>query len=476
MKTTTFLKSLTLAAAAFFFGACQQYYIETQPDVAIKMDTDVRESYTISGTNPQPATFSIASTTPWEITGYEAAEWLSVKPASSALSSLSSDVTLTAVPNDTYEDRSVVLTLKGEGIDKVWTVTVTQLMKSKLYVQPVTEVFDGGECSKTFTIETNLAWEVRSADSWLTFDRTSGNGTGAVETITATASENPDVERTTTVTVTAGNDSKTFDVVQKGGKTLEIIPVESTELDRTGAEVVLEVNASMNWTVASSAEWLTVEKAGTQVIVKAAYNNKFAARTAEVTVTGGDLTATVEFSQDTNFELTDGCEVLADGSVKVNGGVKAKIYCKDELRYHTTRIEFGETNWGSDGEMWYHLSINNCNIYNQHRSKNRMRTDGDCSAGSTYLNTTYSLDADALAAMTSCEYSVYPDADPSQLHFVWTINDEVFVDHKALNAVYYAVDGDGAPIYGDVYFGNYNTTSSDTYYVVTSCTVTPIAE
>ncbi|MBR2608738.1 MAG: hypothetical protein IKC68_03325, partial [Bacteroidales bacterium] len=92
MKTTTFLKSLTLAAAAFFFGACQQYYIETQPEVPIKMDTDVREAYTISGTNPQPATFSIASTTPWEITGYESAEWLSVKPASSALSSLSTDV------------------------------------------------------------------------------------------------------------------------------------------------------------------------------------------------------------------------------------------------------------------------------------------------------------------------------------------------------------------------------------------------
>ena len=71
MKTTSFLKGFAIAAAAVFFGACQQLYIETQPEVEIKMSTDVRESYTFSGSNPQPATFSIGATTPWEITGYE---------------------------------------------------------------------------------------------------------------------------------------------------------------------------------------------------------------------------------------------------------------------------------------------------------------------------------------------------------------------------------------------------------------------
>ena len=473
MKTTTILKSLTLAAAAFFFGACQQYYIETQPEVAIEMTTDAREAYTISGTNPQPATFSIASTTPWEITGYEAVEWLTVKPASSALSTLSTDVTLTAVPNDTYEERSVTLTLKGENIEKVWTIEVKQLCKNKFYVQPITEEFAGSESSLSFTIETNLTWEVRAADAWLTFDKTSGTGTGAIETITATAAENPGVERTTTVTVTAGAEVVTFDVLQKGGKTLEILTTELEMISYAGCELLLDVNASMDWTVKSSAEWLTVEKVGAQVKVTAPANNGFAARTAVVTVEGDGLTAEVEVSQDTPFELTEGCEVLEDGSVKVNGGVKAKIYFKEQLRYHKAYIEFGECNWGSDGEMWYHQSINECNIYNQHRSKNRMRTDGDTSAGSTYLNTTYEQTADDLAAMKNCEYAIYPDADdPTQLHFVWSINGEVFVDHQALNAIHYAP----ADMFGKVYFGNYNTTSADTYYVIKSCVVTPIAE
>ena len=56
MKTTSFIKGLAIAAAAMFFGSCQQLYIETQPEVEIKMTTDARESYTLSGTNPQPAT------------------------------------------------------------------------------------------------------------------------------------------------------------------------------------------------------------------------------------------------------------------------------------------------------------------------------------------------------------------------------------------------------------------------------------
>ena len=109
----------------------------------------------------------------------------------------------------------------------------------------------------------------------------------------------------------------------------------------------------------------------------------------------------------------------------------------------------------------------------QHRSKNRMRTDGDTSAGSTYLNTTYDLDDAKLAAAKSFDYAVYPDAeDPTKLHFEWSIDGEVFVDHVALNAIYYAP----ADKTGELYFGCYNTTSADTYYVVKSCTITPIAE
>lgn len=471
MKTTTFLKSLTLAAAAFFFGACQQYYIETQPEVAIKMDTDVREAYTFSGTDPQPATFSIASTTPWEITGYESAEWLSVKPASSALSSLSTDVTLTAVPNDTYEDRSVTLTLKGEGIEKVWTIEVTQVMKNKFYVQPITDEFDGKtENSLTFTIETNLAWEVRSADAWLTFDKTSGTGTGAIETITATAAENPGTDRTTTVTVTAGADVVTFDVFQKGGKTLEFLPVELEVMNPAGAEILLDVNATIDWNVTSSAEWLTVEKAGSQVKATAAANNGFVARTAVVTIEGDGLTAEIEVIQDTPFEL-ENAEVLEDGSVKLDGAAGARVNVKDGLRYFTAVLNVKEISFGDSGQFWFFSETDG--DFGNWMTVGKFRLRTNCGSVSNYDNTYYDdvMSVEFLNTMKTYEFTVTPDAETEgNGKFIFTVNDTTIESHS------WASPFAGTDTVFEWYFG-FNTSVSDgTYYVIESCTITPIAE
>jgi len=471
MKTTTFLKSLTLAAAAFFFGACQQYYIETQPEVPIKMDTDVREAYTISGTNPQPVTFSIASTTPWEITGYEAAEWLSVKPASSALSSLSTDVTLTAVPNDTYEDRSVTLTLKGEGIDKVWTIEVSQVMKNKFYVQPITEEFDGKtENSLTFTIETNLAWEVRSADAWLTFDKTSGTGTGAIETITATASENPGTERTTTVTVTAGADVVTFDVLQKGGKTLEFVTTELEMISYAGGEALLDVNASMDWTVTSDAEWLAVENAGTQVKATAAANNGFAERKAVVTIEGDGLTAQFELTQDTMFEL-ENAELLEDGSVKLDGANGARVNIKAGLRYFTAALNVKEIKFGEKGQFWFFSETDGDFGNWMTVGKFRLRTNNG--SVSNYDNTYYDDDmsVEFLNTMKTYEFTVTPDAETAgNGKFIFTVNDVTVESHS------WASPFAGTDAAFEWYFGFNSATSDGTYYVIESCTITPIAE
>jgi len=471
MKTTTFLKSLTLAAAAFFFGACQQYYIETQPEVPIKMDTDVREAYTFSGTNPQPATFSIASTTPWEITGYEDAEWLSVKPASSALSSLSTDVTLTAAPNDTYQERSVTLTLKGEGIEDTWTIEVTQVMKNKFYVQPITEEFEGKtENSLTFTIETNLAWEVRSADAWLTFDKTSGTGTGAIETITATAAENPGTERTTTVTVTAGADVVTFDVLQKGGKTLEFVTEELEMISYAGGEALLDVNASMDWTVTSSAEWLAVENAGTQVKATASANNGFAARTAVVTIEGDGLTAQFEITQDTPFEL-ENAEVLEDGSVKLEGANKARVNIKGGLRYFKAVLNVKEISFGEKGQFWFFSETDGDFGNWMTVGKFRLRTNNG--SVSNYDNTYYDDDmsVEFLNTMKTYEFTVTPDAETAgNGKFIFTVNDVTIESHS------WASPFAGTDAAFEWYIGFNSSTSDGTYYVIESCTITPIAE
>lgn len=471
MKTTSFLKGFAIAATALFFGACQQLYIETQPEVEIKMSTDVRESYTFSGSNPQPATFSIGSTTPWEITGYEAADWLSVKPASSSLSSLSADVTLTVEPNETYEARTATLTLKGEGIDKVWTINITQGMKSKFYVQPITEEFEGtSENSLSFTIETNLAWEVRAADSWLTFDKTSGEGTGAVETITATAAENPGTERTTTVTVTAGAETETFTVLQKGGKTLEFVTEEIEMISYAGGEVLLDVNASMDWTVTSSAEWLIVEKAGAQVKATAVANSAFAARAAVVTIAGDGLTAEFEVSQDTPYEL-ENAEVLEDGSVKLEGANGARVNLKEGLRYFTAVLTIKEINFGDEGQFWFFSGTDGDFGNWMSLGKFRLRTNNG--TVSNYDNTYYDdmMSVEFLNTMTKYEFTVTPDSETSgNGKFIFTVNDTTIESHS------WASPFAGTDATFEWYFGFNSSTSDGSYYIIDSCTITPISE
>ena len=469
MKTTSFLKGFAIATTALFFGACQQLYIETQPEVEIAMSTDVRESYTFSGTNPQPATFSIGSTTPWEITGYESADWLSVKPASSALSSLSADVTLTAVPNDTYEARTATLTLKGEGIDKVWTINITQGMKSKFYVQPIAEEFEGGESSLPFTIETNLAWEVRSADAWLTFDKTSGVGTGAIETITATAAANPGIERTTTVTVTAGAETETF-TVRQGGMTLEFITTELEMINYAGGEVLLDVEASVDWTVTSSAEWLTVEKVDSQVKATATANSAFAPRTAVVTISGFGITAEFEVAQDSPYELKN-AEILEDGSVKLDGAAGARINIKEGLRYFTATLSVKEISFGEKGQFWFFSETDGDFGNWMTVGKFRLRTNNG--AVSNYDNTYYDDDmsVEFLNTMTKYEFTVTPDAEtPGNGKFLFTVNDTTIESHS------WASPFAGTDTVFEWYFGFNSATSDGTYYIIDSCTITPIAE
>ena len=469
MKTTSFLKGFAIATTALFFGACQQLYIETQPEVEIAMSTDVRESYTFSGTNPQPATFSIGSTTPWEITGYESADWLSVKPASSALSSLSADVTLTAVPNDTYEARTATLTLKGEGIDKVWTINITQGMKSKFYVQPIAEEFEGGESSLPFTIETNLAWEVRSADAWLTFDKTSGVGTGAIETITATAAANPGIERTTTVTVTAGAETETF-TVRQGGMTLEFITTELEMINYAGGEVLLDVEASVDWTVTSSAEWLTVEKVDSQVKATAAANSAFAPRTAVVTISGFGFTAEFEVAQDSPYELKN-AEILEDGSVKLDGAAGARINIKEGLRYFTAVLSVKEIKFGDEGQFWFFSETDG--DFGNWMSVGKLRLRTNNGAVSNYNNTVYTddLSTETMSATTKYEFTVTPDAEtPGNGKFIFAVDNFTVESHSWLSPFA------GTDTTFNWWFGFYSSVSDGSYYVIDSCTITPIAE
>ena len=282
-KNNSHMKTLTrIFAGLAVLGAlasCQMYEIDTQmtPEKAaasIRMECSAVDSYTLEAVNPESFTFNVSSNTPWTITLSSGADWLAVDPASSASSALISDVTVTAKSNLSGEDRQATLTLKGEKIAQTKIITVKQYAA-------------GGPLN--FTIQTNVDWEVRCDQSWITFNRENGtpDPEGRTMTIIATAEPSDVMLRTATITVVAGDDEESFDVSQIGSFILTAI---SDPFESAGGAQTFNIKTDLPWEIAADQTWISFDQVsgtGDAVITATATANDGAMRTANVTVIAG---------------------------------------------------------------------------------------------------------------------------------------------------------------------------------------------
>ena len=570
IKNNSHMKTLTrIFAGLALLGAaasCQLYEIDTQmtPEKAaasIRMECSAVDVYNLPAQSPDPVSFNISSNTPWTIILSSGADWLTVSPASSANSQLIADVVVTAQSNP-GGDRSATLTLKGENVAQTKVITIQQARAGKLFVTPMADEYSASGGPLTFRIQTNVAWEIHSSASWLTFnresgepdpegrsfaiiataapsnvlertatvtvvagddeetfdvvqkgsfsvveissafasagesksitiktdlpwevsadkdwitfDKTSGTGTGSAEAIVATAAANDGAARKATVTVSAGGVDKTFEVSQSG-LVFEIVAPSSTELPRLGGEMVIAVNSSLSWEPSTDVAGWEVEKIdATSFKVKAAFNNIFKPKVGKVVITAGSATDELELSQGINFKLDGNCEVQEDGSVKVSSGAKSRVTTLDQYRYMKMDIQFGDVNFGDSAELWAAVSAAGCNIYNQLSltGNKRIRTDGSLpvSGTSTYKNTTFGITKDELNAMTSYSFYVEPNATaPANQIITFLYNGTQKAQQDFLS-----VFADDATAAGAYWFGFYNETSDGTWYIVKSCDITPV--
>lgn len=476
----TIVKIVASLSLGLFAASCQQFYVDTQmtPEQAVaKLECDALETYTIQGEKPQSVSFKVASSTPWTITGYEKSEWLKVSPVSSALSSLSEDIVISAVANPDYQDRSATLTLSSENTDKTYKIVITQSRKGKLFVQGVSENFEAEGSTLPFTIECNLAWEVRAADQWLTFDKNSGTGDGSVQTVKATAAANSSIIRKTVVTVTAGDSKESFEVTQKG-QSLEFASTEPQEIDRMGGEAVFAVKATMDWKVECDNDGFIVEKVGNdQVKVSSPFNNKFATKTATITIKPtssdlGDISSSVEVSQECNFELSGACEVLEDGSVKLSaGGEKARVTTKDQLKYVTILLTMGDVHFGEKGHLC--CSCHDAGLSGKSELQCQVNLDGNkrlrTNGGETTYNTAkFDITQDDLNALKTYQMNFTPDSETSgniRLEFLYNGTSKA-----SLSSPSPFVDDPESG--GHYFFGFESSKDDDSWYIVKSCDIT----
>ncbi|MBO4455907.1 MAG: BACON domain-containing protein [Bacteroidales bacterium] len=487
----TLFKTAICLSALLMAASCVLDKIDSQPAADPRLECDALDSYTIQANKPQDISFRVSATTPWSITGFEGASWLTVEPASSAVSSLSEDIRIKATANPDLSDRSVTLTLKGENTSTTQSITITQLRKGKLVVMPIAEDFAMGGNTLTFKVESNLDWAVSAADEWLTFSPASGTGDGTMKSfnVNATAAANGSITRTTTVTVTSGDEKFEFTAKQKG-QSLEFGEVENTELDRTGQEVILDVDATMDWTVSCDNADFTVTKEGNnKVKVVAPWNNKFAARSATVTIkptssSYGDVSSSVTFTQDVNFTLSGHCEVLADGSVKIYGDDVSRVKLIDGYRYASIIIKMGDKGFADNAQMWLYANdaVEGVEVEIQNQiqlgKRVRVRLNGDLpnSGLSTYDSVDYDMTKDELNKMDEYRVDILPSENSTSgvghLKFSFSYNGTL------RSAVL-----DKPSIFEDVpeaachyWFGCYSASNDGTWYVVKSCDVVPVEE
>lgn len=484
---------LTLLFAAF---SCKLEEIDSQPVGEPRLECDALESYTVQAAKPQAISFRVNATTPWTVSVSEGASWLTVSPASSSVSSLSEDVRISATANENLADRSAVITVKGENASKSYSIQVTQVRKGKLTVTPVAQEYEADGGVQSFSIESNLTWEVSAADSWLSFDQDKGDTDGSMKTVTvkATAAMNKSITRSTQVTVVSGDEKQVFTVNQKG-QSLEFLPDQVVEVPRQGGEIMLNVKASMDWTVESDNAAITATREGSdKVKVSAAFNNIFAPRTARiilrpVSAEYGNVSNSIEVTQSINFKLDGKYEVLADGSVKLSCGAKSRVTTLDKYRFVNLVLSLGDVNFGDKGELWCAVNAADCNIYTQISlgGNIRIRQDGNLplttkpsgESISTYKNVNLSgMDKAALNAIKEYRFEVLPEFtdDPDYPGVKWHVVN--FWYNGTLNTTlnFRSVFADDASAAGAYWFGFSNSTSDGTWYIVKTCDVTPLAE
>lgn len=454
----------------------------------IRLECDALEAYTIQSQKPQAVSFNVTSTTPWKITGFENLEWLTVSPASSSESSLSEDVRVTAIANNGLDDREAVLTVSGNNTDIKYKIKISQLRKGQLTVTPIDHDFATAGEAQQLTVEANLDWEASSDQDWLTLDVTSGTSDGPLQstTVKATAAKNESVVRTATLTFIAGDDKIELIARQKG-QSLEFIDVTETALPSEGGDLLLNVNATLAWTVESDSPEVVATKVGDdKVKVTAKWNKYFTERAYSVTIRPvseefGDVYSTVDLTQGTNFEFEGDCVVDSQGYVTVTEGAVSRIKLKNGMRYGKLRLEVEDANFEDKCQMWYVNKVKgegvDAQLYNWitfdsgSEDKTRLRAEGNVGGHglsteeNNYMSKSYDIDADELCGMSSYEMNLYPDeTDPTHLHMEFWFNDELWCEAQCMNPFY------GNDLVGETYVGvNKEGTTDANYFVAKSC-------
>ena len=204
---------------------------------------------------------NVSSNISWKATSNSS--WVSVNPASATVGiseQKNTSLSLSVEANSTTSVRSAVVTVYNDEYGITRTITVNQSAITSPYINVASSVniTRAEAASSTIDISSNIDWNVKSDQSWLTVKKASGTGN---EGIAVSYTKNDTgVDRTATLTVynTNYNIYKTITVFQK---TFNLrVSTTSWVTSLAAATYEVQITSSDSWTVSTGASWLKVNK------------------------------------------------------------------------------------------------------------------------------------------------------------------------------------------------------------------------
>lgn len=242
--------------------------------------------------------FDVSTNISW--TMYGKPYWLTT---SSTRSPNSNDYTVTvkADDNTSASNRSVTLSIEGDGVPSQLLEVTQEGAAAYLDVSLLSMSFQPSSASKIFTISSNTNWTVESSETWLTISPSEGSN---YKSITVKVDENTSpLPRNAKIIVSGSDITQTIDVTQEG--LTFTVSTNSLSFPFTTEQKTFTINAitpNLSWTVQSSETWLAVSPtAGTNngtITVTATENASTSQRNATITVTVGNATRTINVKQE----------------------------------------------------------------------------------------------------------------------------------------------------------------------------------
>ena len=186
---------LALPATGFLLQSCEDEKAEKWVDLRYR----VEDSYVVEASNPEPFSFEVKSTDPWEVFGKY--DWYTLSPSTGEAGKIYK-VTVTCKENTALDDRTDTIHIKSD----YWTgkrFLLTQKGTAYLNVEGVEMINQEGD-AMTFNVLSNQKWsaEVTEGDVWLSVrgnnEKIEGEQNGQ---ITVEATPNTGEMRTGVVTI-----------------------------------------------------------------------------------------------------------------------------------------------------------------------------------------------------------------------------------------------------------------------------------